>query len=408
MKVLLINKFLYPKGGDAVCTIETGNLLRSQGHEVAFWGMHHPNNPEYANSDLFVNNLDLNNTVGLRKQLDIAAKLLYSVEAKKKVDALIKRVGKPDVVHLHNFAHQISPSILHVFKKYNIPVVMTMHDYKMVCASYTFLSHGKVCELCKGRKYINCFKQGCVKGSKVKSLLNTIEMYLHHRILKLYDLVDIYISPSAFLKGKNAEMSFKSKIEHIPNFVKHENFNPSYDWQEKSIYYLGRLSHEKGILTLIEAVKGLDVTLKIIGDGPLRLNVENKIKIENISNVKLLGYMTSDQLKNEMSKSMFMVIPSEWYENNPMSVIESFALGKPVIGARIGGIPELVRDNETGLTFESGNTKELSDKIKILLSNDESLKVYGKKARSYVKNTLCADVHYDKLMKVYTAAINNK
>lgn len=405
MKVLLINKFLYYKGGDAVCTIETGNLLRSHGHEVIFWGMHHPNNSEYPNTDLFVDNLDLNNTVGIRKQLNIAAKLLYSVEAKKKIDALIKRVGKPDIVHLHNFAHQISPSILHVFKRHKIPVVMTMHDYKVVCAPYTLLSHGKVCELCKGRKYINCFKQGCVKNSKAKSFLNTTEMYLHHKILKLYDLIDIYISPSYFLKEKVAEMGFNGKVEHIPNFVKQENFNPSYDWQEKSVYYLGRLSHEKGILTLIEAVKGLDVTLKIIGDGPLRLEVEDKIKNEKISNVKLLGYMSSEQLKGEISKSMFMVIPSEWYENNPMSVIESFALGKPVIGARIGGIPELVKDNETGLTYESGNTSELADKIKDLLSNEKRIKTYGQNARAYLESELCAKVHYGRLMKIYSAAL---
>ncbi|MCP4761576.1 MAG: glycosyltransferase family 4 protein [archaeon] len=408
MKILLINKFLYRAGGDAVCTIETGNLLRSQGHEVIFWGMNHPDNPEYPSADLFIDNLDFLNTVGLRKQLNIAAKLLYSLEAKNKVDALIKRVGKPDIVHLHNFAHQISPSVLHIFKKYKIPVVMTMHDYKMVCAPYTLLSHGKVCELCKDSKFINCFKQECVKDSKAKSLLSTIEMYLHHKILKLYDLIDIYVSPSSFLKSKIVEMGFTGKVEHIPNFVKTEIFPPSYDWQEKSIYFLGRLSHEKGILTLIEAVKELDVTLKIIGDGPLRLEVENIIKTEKISNVKLLGYMSSDQLRDEMSKSMFMVIPSEWYENNPMSVIESFALGKPVIGARIGGIPELVRDNFTGLTYESRNIKDLSYKIKTLLFDEDSIKVYGQNARSYVEKTLCADVHYEKLMKVYTTAINNK
>jgi len=401
MKILLINKFLYYKGGDAVCAIETGNLLRMHGHEVVFWGMDHPDNPKYPDKDLFVDNLDLNIAGGVKVQLDIAVKLLYSFEAKRKVEALIKRAGKPDVVHLHNFAHQISPSILHVFKKYDIPVVMTMHDYKLVCALYTFLSDGKVCEKCKGRKYINCFKQGCVRGSKAKSLLNTIEMYLHHKILKLYDLVDVYISPSVFLKNKVAEMGFENKVVHIPNFVKTDIFRPSYDWQEKSICYVGRLSHEKGILTLVEAVKGLDVTLKIIGDGPALGEVEEKIKKENISNVKLLGYMNSDQLKEETINSMFNVIPSEWYENNPRSVIEAFALGKPAVGACIGGIPELIKDNKTGLTFEPGNVEDLREKINNMVNDPEKVVEMGKKARRFVVQELNAGKHYEGLMGIY-------
>ena len=405
MKVLLINKYLYYKGGDAVCTIEAGNLLRSHGHEVVFWGMNHPDNPEYPNTDLFIDNVDLNNSGGVNAQLGIAGKLLYSFEAKKKVDALIKRVGKPDVVHLHNFAHQISPSILHVFRKYNIPVVMTMHDYKLVCAPYTFLCNGQVCEACKGGKYINCFKKGCVKGSKVKSLLNTIEMYLHHKVLKLYDLIDVYISPSAFLKNKVAEMGFKNRVVHVYNFVKLVAFTPEYESSEKSICYVGRLSHEKGILTLVEAMKGLDFMLKIIGDGPSIEEVEQKIKNEGLTNVKLMGYMNSTQLKEEISKSIFNVIPSEWYENNPMSVIEGFALGKPVIGARIGGISELVKDNETGLTFESGNIEDLRDKISCLINDPDKAIAMGKNARKFVELELNAEKHYERLMNIYGSVV---
>jgi len=407
MKILLINKFLYYKGGDAVCTIETGNLLRSHGHQVFFWGMHHPENPEYPNADLFVDNLDLNRSSGIKEQLIVAGKLLYSLESKKKVSALIEKIGRPDIVHLHNFAHQISPSILHVLKKNGIPVVMTMHDYKLVCAPYTLLSHGKVCERCKNGRFINCLKQKCVKNSKIKSFLNTLEMYLHHHVLKIYDLIDVYISPSAFLKEKTTEMGFKNKIVHIPNFVKTDIYTPAYDWTEKSIYYLGRLSPEKGIHTLVEAVKGLNITLKIIGDGPSRQTIEHKINDEKISNIQLLGYMHDDRLRNEMSKSMFMVIPSEWYENNPMSVIESFALGKPVVGARIGGIPELVKENKTGLTYEPGNIPDLSAKINDMLSDKNRIKFFGQNARAYVEKELSAETHYERLMETYTFAIKN-
>ncbi len=404
MKALLINKFLYNKGGDAVCALATGELLRSRGWEVLFWGMRHHDNRVYPYQEYFVEDVDLNARGGVLKQWNIAGKLLYSFEAKSKIENLIKKAGKPDIVHLHNFAHQISPSILHVFKKYKIPCAMTMHDYKLICASYMMVSKGKTCDLCKGGRYFNCFLQGCVKNSKAKSLLSTVEMYLHHKLLHVYDLIDVFISPSMFLKEKVTEMGFKGKILHVPNFVNVSDFTPTYDWTERSICYLGRLSQEKGILTLVEAVKGLDVTLKIMGNGSLREQIKNKVKTEGISNVKLLGNMNAGELKIEISKSMFTVIPSEWYENNPRSVIESFALGTPVVGARIGGVPELVQDGVTGYTFKSGDVQDLEDKIRLMLNDEEKIKEFGKNGRVFVERELTADVHYDKLMAVYEYA----
>jgi len=406
MKILLINKFLYPKGGDAVCTIKTGELLRAKGHEVNFWGMESTDNPPYPYSELFVDNLDLNNAGRAKKQLAIAAKLLYSKEAKKKVEQFIKVVGKPDIVHLHNFAHQISPSILDVFKKYKIPCVMTMHDYKLACAAYTLLSHGKVCKRCSGVKYYQCFKQGCVKGSKAKSLLNTIEMYLHHKILHIYDYIDTFISPSLFLKETLEEMGFKGKVIHIPNFVEIEKFTPRYDWQENTICYMGRLSHEKGVETLIEAMQGLPVTLKIIGDGPLKEQL--MVSAAGCGNIAFLGYRSGDDLKNEIRNSMFTVIPSQWYENNPLSVIEAFALGKPVIGARIGGIPELVKDNITGITFTAGDAADLRDKILFMINNPDKLKIFGQNARRFAEAEFSSARHYEKLIKIYNEALGAK
>jgi glycosyltransferase involved in cell wall biosynthesis len=408
MKILLINKFLYPKGGDAICALVTGELLRSKGHEVVFWGMQHPTNPGYPHADLFVDNLDLNNAGGIGKQIDIAAKLLYSVEAKNKVEALIKRIGKPDIVHLHNFAHQISPSILDVFKKHKIPVVMTMHDYKLVCVAYTLLSQGKPCEKCADGKYYQCLLEGCVKDSRAKSLLNTAEMYLHHKLLHIYDSIHTFISPSAFLKAKLEAMGFKGKVVHLPNFVCPDEFVPRYDWAERSICFVGRLSREKGIATLIEAVKGLDVTLKIIGEGPLEEELVSSVKCQGIKNVQFMGYMTGDVLREEIRKSMFVVIPSEWYENNPLSALEAFALGKPVIGARIGGIPELVQDNETGLTFESGNAQDLADKIQTLVNQPDLIAEMGKTARLFVESELNSEKHYAQLMTIYQQAIEKK
>jgi glycosyltransferase involved in cell wall biosynthesis len=401
MKILLINKFLYPKGGDAICTLSTGELLRAHGHEVLFWGMDHPENPEYPHKDLFVDNIDFQQGGGIKKQLTAAMNILYSFEAKRKLRKLLNRV-RPDVVHLNNFAHQISPSILDVIKQDNIPTVMTMHDYKLVCPAYTMTLNGQPCYRCQNGRYTQCFWNRCTKGSRAKSLINTMEMVLHHKILHIYDKLDVLISPSRFLKDRCHEMGLNREIVHIPNFVPVEDYRPQYEWKEKAITYVGRLSVEKGVRTLVQAMKGLDVRLKIIGDGPLREELEGMVRHEKIDNVMFLGYRTGEDLKNEMRNSMACVLPSECYENNPRSVIEAFALGKPVLGARIGGIPELVQDGKTGWTFESGNTVDLRAKIEMLINTcGEKLMEMGNAGRKEVESHFNPDKHYESLMAVY-------
>ncbi len=409
MRVLMINKFLYPRGGDAIVTLNTGSLLEGYGHEVVYWGMKNSQNHSFLHEDFFIDEVDLNAGGGVGHQLRIAGNMLYSLEAKRKVQALITHAGKPDIVHLHNFAHQISPSILHIFRKYNIPCVMTMHDYKIVCAAYTLFAQGKLCEKCSNGAHINCFFETCVKSSKVKSLLNSMEMYLHHSILRIYNFIDIFISPSTFLKEKVCAMGFKKPVEVLPNFIDISNYDPEYTVQGKTICYIGRLSKEKGIATLINAVKNLEgVQLKIIGDGPLRNELEEGVHLRGVNNVSFLGYLSTEELKEEIRRCQFTVTPSQWYENNPRSIIESFALGKPVIGARIGGIPELVRDGETGFTFEHGNAKDLAEKISMLISNPTLCAVIGKCARRWVEEQINSNIHYERLIEIYQQAIGSR
>ncbi len=372
---------------------------------MTFWGMAHPLNPEYQYKDYFVSHIDYHNPGGVKNQLKMAINMLYSFEAKRNIEKLLES-EIPDVVHLNNFAHQISPSILHVFKKYNIPVIMTMRDYKLICPTYTMLLHGKPCERCKKGRFYQCLINKCSKKSFVKSFLNTMEMYLHHHIMHIYDLIDVYISPSRFLKSKCEEMGFNKKIEYLPNFVRVEEFDPKYSWDENTIVYFGRLSEEKGLFTLIEAVKNIpDITLKIIGEGPLRSSLELNVESKGLKNIKFLGYKSGKELHNEIRSAMFVVCPSEWYENNPRSIIEGFALGKPAIGARIGGIPELVMDNKTGLTFESGNSEDLRSKIQCLLNSPNGVAEMGEKARIHVTQELTAEKHYIKLLNIYQKTI---
>lgn len=406
MKVLLVNKFVYGKGGDAHYTLNLAKLLSSKGNETIVWGMAHPSNQEYRHKELFVSNVDLDNPpAGLLPRMKIAAKVLYSFEAKKKMRKIIE-IERPDIVHLNNFAHQISPSILDVFKRYSIPAVMTMHDFKLVCASYRLLSGNKLCELCSNGKFYECFLASCVKGSAAKSLLSAAEMYLHHRVLHIYKSVKVFIAPSSFMQDKIRQMGFKGRVVHLPNFVDAEKFAPEYDYQDESIVYFGRLSEEKGLLTLLEAFRGLDFKLMIIGDGPMRKILESRAKEYGLTNVKFAGYMAGDELKREVSKGMFVVLPSEWYENCPFSVMEAFALGKSVVASRIGGIPELVLDGETGYTFDACDVRDLRAKIKLLAGSRDNMKRMGMKARSFAQNQLSPARHYDALMKIYESAIS--
>ncbi len=407
MKILLVNKFLYPKGGDAICTLEAARLLRERGHEVVVWGMAHPDNTECVHADCFMPYVDFSAPGGIIDRLRMAGNMLYSRDAKKRLHILLARF-RPDIAHVHNFAHQISPSILHVFKKKNIPCVMTMHDYKLVCASYKLLSHNSVCEKCAGGRHYRCFFESCVKNSRFKSLLNTAEMYLHHHILHIYDSIAAFISPSVFLKEKLKEMGFCRPVTHIPNFIDPAHYIPRYQAQSNALCYVGRLSQEKRLKDLIDAMEGLRYVLHIIGDGPDKQVLMEYASSKRLSNVHFLGYKKGEELKSAIRDSLFSVLPSGWYENNPLAVIEAYALGKPVIGACIGGIPELVRDNETGFTYTPGDVTELREKIKVLADSPSAIKKMGENARHYVENELNADTHYSRLMDVYNAAMSRE
>lgn len=408
MKILLVNKFFFLKGGAETIFFDTARLLEKQGHRVVFFSMAHERNECSEYEKYFVSKVDYDKT-GFRNALSCSGRLLYSFEARKKIEALIA-AEKPDIAHLHNIYHQISPSILHSLRKFHIPVVMTLHDYKISCAQYLMMAQGRPCEACINNTYYHCFLKNCIGGSHLRSLLNTIEMVVHHKILRIYDTIDCFISPSTFLKAEVEKMGFRGKnIMVLPNVLRIEDYSPAYSTPQGSILYFGRLSKEKGLLTLLEAAKGLKkIRFKIIGEGPLQPALEAKIREEKIDNVSLPGYKTAEVLKNEIRESSFVILPSEWYENNPRSLIEAFALAKPVIGARIGGIPELVIDGKTGLTFEPGNAPDLRSKIQDLLDHPVKIEEMGRNARAFVEQELSIQKYYKKLMEIYELAKKSK
>jgi glycosyltransferase involved in cell wall biosynthesis len=404
MKILLVNKYFFIKGGAENSFFQTAKILEKKGHEVSFFSMRHSRNMPSKYDKYFVSNVDYEKN-GLRNAVRVSHKLLYSFEAKKNIVKLIKD-EKPDIVHLNNIYHQLSPSILHAIKQFDLPVVMSLRDYKMVCASYLRLSKGKVCNACRNGKYYHCYLASCVKNSRLKSLLSMVEMYLHHKILRIYDLVDVFISPSQSLKSNLVEIGFKGNVVYLPNFVNTNNFVPKFNYKQKTIVYFGRLSREKGLETLIDAIKDIkDVHLKIVGEGPLRNDLEKRAQNGNNRNIRFLGYKTGEQLKHEIRESMFTVLPSECCENNPRSIIEAFALGKSTLASRIGGIPELVKDGETGITFEPGNLGDLTEKLIAMLKNPDKVSQMGKSARKMIKKKYNAESHYDNLMKIYKSVM---
>jgi len=246
-RILLINKFLYPRGGDAISTLEAGRLLEEKGHKVYFWGMKHPLNRAFEHAEWFVDNSDLNAKSGISSKFKAAANILYSREAKEKIAFMLDEC-QPDVVHINNISHYVSPSILHVIKKKNIPVVMTLRDMQMVCPTYLMLSGNRLCEKCKNGRFYWCVLRKCTKGSYAKSVLNAAEMYLHHKIMHIYDAVDMFISPSIFLKEKMSEMGFKPGIEHLPNFIDAEEYAPVDSAKSRKMVYFGDYLRRKGFL----------------------------------------------------------------------------------------------------------------------------------------------------------------
>lgn len=403
MKVLLVNKFHYLKGGSEKYYFELAKLLRERGHEVAFFSMQNEKNIKTDCKEYFVENIDLNSNNKL-KALDV----IYSKNNKEKMLQVIEEF-KPDIIHVNNFQRQLSSSIITIAKKKKIPVVFTAHDLQAICPNITMLdSNNNICSACMKGKYTNCIKKACIKDSKLKSLLGALEGYFY-RINKIYTKkIDYIITPSNFLKEKLIEDGIpQEKIETLYNFIDVEEYNkPTKD--EGYALYCGRLSKEKGILNLIEAFSKIDVgTLYIAGDGPEKEKIENTIKEKKLDKrIKLLGMLEKEEMKLYISNAKFVVVPSIWYENCPFSIIESLTMGKPVIGSNIGGIPELVQNGENGFTYEYSNIIELARKMKELFTNEEIVKKLGVNAKINAKKAYAKDTYYDKIIKIYNGLCN--
>lgn len=408
----MVDKYYFIKGGAERYFFELKNVLESNGHEVIPFSMQHPNNFKTPYESDFVSNIEFNGLSKVQKLKQVRkifGRIVYSYEAKNAIAKIIDKV-KPDVAHLHMIDHQLSPSILHALRDYNIPIIQTCHQYKLVCPSYRlFVMHkNQICEKCVGGDFYHAVVEKCHKESRAASSLLAFESYIH-KWMKIYDLIDLFHVPSQFLGDKLIEGGIpQRKIWHQFYTINLDDYPYHPTASDYCIYY-GRLSEEKGVKNLLKAmVNTPDVNLYIMGDGPYRLFLEDFAKSNRLENVKFWGNQSGEKLVNLVQNSKFVIVPSEWYDNSPLVIYESFSMGKPVIVSALGGMPELVDHGINGLHFTAGNVDELTDRIKQLWLNAEYCNHLGSNARAKAEKEFSAEVHYKRIIDIYEKLINSK
>ena len=385
MRILLSNKFYYRRGGDCIYVLNLEQLLKSHGHEVAIFAMDYPENYDTEWNRFFPSNMN---------KIMAFTRPFGSLEVKKKFNAILNDF-KPDIVHLNNIHTQLSPLIAKIAYNRGIRVIWTLHDYKLLCPRYDCLRDGKViCEACYNGNKTFCKTNKCIKGSTLASWIGYKEAVKWNKE-KLEEYTDTFICPSLFMASKMIQGGFnQKKLRILCNFIDINKCKIE-DYTKENYYcYLGRLSQEKGVKTLIKAANQLPMKLVIVGGGPQ----DKELKDLANNNIEFVGFKQWDEIKEIVGNAKFLVLPSECYENNPLSVIETQCLGTPVLGARIGGIPELIEEGINGMTFESKNVADLKEKIQKMFETIFDYQNIAFKAQEKYNS----ENYYNELIKIYS------
>ncbi|MDD7199470.1 glycosyltransferase family 4 protein [Parafannyhessea umbonata] len=421
MRIILVNKFHYLKGGSETYYFGLAEGLKKLGHEVHFFAMQDEKNLPCDDADLFVSAKDYNGATSAAKKISEAKPLIYSKESLEKFEKLCKRVH-PDIVHMNLVHRQITLSILDApyLKEHHVPVLFTSHDYILVCPNYLMLDgSGNVCDACLGGHFKECLKRKCVKESTAKSTLAMMEADWYKRH-KTYSKIDRIIAPSEFMRKKLLEGGFPEKqVVTMQNFVSEDLLDRAHktedgtDRDKPYFLFFGRLSKEKGIKTLIDAFKLAlpqlpeGMRLVIAGDGPERAELEPAAG----KNVEFVGFKQGEELRKLVSGAAFACCPSEWRENMPYSIVEAFAAGTPVIGTNIGGIPELVEDSVTGMLCEPGDAESLAEALvhaANCFKEKEAYSALQERCRAYVLDHCGQSKYMGRLTKLYADLISLK
>jgi glycosyltransferase involved in cell wall biosynthesis len=364
MKILVVNKFFWEKGGSERVMFDLLRGYEEAGHDVVPFAMASARNRPTPWDRFFVPEVDYVDVRGLAA-LGAAARAVYSREAKRRVTALVGET-RPDVCHLHNFHHQLSPSVVDGLRAAGVPCVHTLHDYKVVCPSYVLFTEGRPCERCRGGRFHHAIRHRCVRGAVAPSAAACVESTLHRARRTLERGIRVFVAPSRFLAAKVAAMGFRPEVRVVANGLD-VGASPVAAAAGEGFLYAGRLSREKGIATLVDAVgRAGGVRLEIAGDGPERASLARHAERVAAGRVTFLGALPRERLLERVRAARAVVLPSEWYENAPMAALEALASAVPVVASAIGGLPEIVRDGETGLLFPPGSAAELAARLERL------------------------------------------
>lgn len=405
MKILIVNKFLYPRGGSESYMLGIGKTLKKLGHEVEYFGMYDEKNTVENRLGEYTQNMDFH-----KKSLErllYPFRIIYSFESKKKIGKVIDEM-QPDVIHLNNINFQLTPSIIDAAKKRHVPVVWTLHDYQLICPGHLLYNNDRncVCEKCIGRGKSACIKDKCIHSSKIKSILGVIEAKFY-KIKGTYKKVDRFIAPSNFLYSKlvaDNRPLFENRTTVIHNFVNKKslpekvknNFGFPY------IAFAGRLSPEKGTRILKDAARLLpDVDFVVMGGGP------DEKMLSGIPNIHLTGFVTGKTLDENIAGAEAVAVPSVCFENCPMAILEGQQLAVPAVTMNMGGMAELVEDGKTGVLSKSVDAESFAAAVKDILSDRKRLAEMKENCLENAKTFSDTDAYCEKLLGIYAEVINN-
>lgn len=403
MRILLVNTRFFRGGGDSTYVFNLADLLRSQGHEVAFFAMHDARNLPDPNSDLFVSPIDfrsLNRAKSLRTGLQVLGRAIYSTEARKKFDLLLDRF-QPDIVHLQNYLAHITASIIFAARARGLPVVSTLHDFRLLCPNTTYIvdATGEICEACGAGAYYRALLKSCKKGSRLASGMAALEAYML-RLMGVRQCVDAFLAPSIFLRDKLLAQGFPPhKVHHVPLFLPPEQFVNGSE-NDGYLLFLGRLEPIKGIRSLLLAC-GAAPQISLLLAGECEGAFAGELAGLLPANAHYLGLQQGQALRRLLARALAVVVPSLFYENQPFSILEAFAAGKPVITSCLGGMAELVPHGERGLLVGPGHVDGLAEAMSWIVAHPVEASRIGGAAQEYARQAHGAAEHYARLTRVY-------
>jgi glycosyltransferase involved in cell wall biosynthesis len=376
--VLFVHNAYQRQGGEDSVVAEEIALLKSHGHSVETYFRH-------------------NDDIASLSSVAAARQTLWASRTTHELAAQI-RDFRPDIIHVHNTFPLISPSVYWAADQAGVPVVQTLHNFRLMCLNALFLREGKVCEDCMGHLPWRGVARACYRGSRAASAALAGMLTLHRGLGTYRNKVARYIALNEFCRGKFIEGGLPAeRVVVKPNFVDFAAPPPS---PRAGLLFVGRLSTEKGVTTLAEA-KALqpDAALRVAGDGP------EAGLLDGVAGVVRLGSLPGEAVRQEMGRAVALVVPSIWYENFPRTIVEAFACSLPVIASRIGALADIVQDGETGLLFEPGNPRDLADKMAWAQAYPEQMAAMGRNARAQYEAEFSAEVNYQRLMEIYAGVL---